>query len=338
MKSGLNRLLLAVIATGALAATAVATPQSASAESNGGVRIMPLGDSITDGTATPGGYRITLWNQLAAAGSTNDFVGSQFNGPSSLWDHDHEGHPGWRIDQIDANIVAWVMSYQPRTVLLHIGTNDVLQNYNLSSAPTRLATLIDKILNTAPNVHLFVATIIPLSNSSQENAARTFNAQIPSIVQSRANAGKHIVTVDMHAALSTADLADGIHPTAGGYQKMGNTWWAAMQRDPDSYQNGSGSGTCTAGYAVTTSWSGGFIAHVSVKAGSTSIGGWRVTLRLPSGTSIATLWGGTASGSTGTVTVSNTNNNGQLAAGGSTEFVFQGNGTGNGATVSCTAA
>ncbi len=43
---------------------------------------MPLGDSITEGTQVPGGYRIGLWQRLAAAGYRNDFVGSQFNGPA----------------------------------------------------------------------------------------------------------------------------------------------------------------------------------------------------------------------------------------------------------------
>ncbi|KAA9372941.1 GDSL family lipase, partial [Microbispora cellulosiformans] len=99
---------------------------AASAESNGGVRVMPLGDSITEGTQVPGGYRIGLWQRLAAGRYTVDFVGSQYNGPGNLGDHDHEGHPGWRIDQIDANITGWLRSYTPRTVLLHIGTNDVL--------------------------------------------------------------------------------------------------------------------------------------------------------------------------------------------------------------------
>ncbi|HEX5200872.1 MAG TPA: GDSL family lipase, partial [Actinoplanes sp.] len=47
------------------------------AESNGGVRVMPLGDSITDGTQVPGGYRIGLWQRLAAGGYRVDFVGSQ---------------------------------------------------------------------------------------------------------------------------------------------------------------------------------------------------------------------------------------------------------------------
>ncbi|MEW9533764.1 SGNH hydrolase, partial [Microbispora sp. NPDC049125] len=79
----------------------------AGAESNGGVRVMPLGDSITEGTQVPGGYRIGLWQRLAAGRYTIDFVGSQYNGPGNLGDHDHEGHPGWRIDQIDANITGW---------------------------------------------------------------------------------------------------------------------------------------------------------------------------------------------------------------------------------------
>jgi lysophospholipase L1-like esterase len=216
--------------TAAMAATGtVAGVDVASAESNGGVRVMPLGDSITEGTQVPGGYRIGLWQRLAAAGYRVDFVGSQFNGPSTLGDHDHEGHPGWRIDQIDASIIGWLRTSNPHTVLLHIGTNDVLQNFNLSGAPGRLSTLLDHITATTPSAEVFVATIIPLSNSGQESAGRTFNAAIPGIVQSKVNAGKHVHLVDMHSALTTADLTDGIHPTATGYDKMAATWYGALQ-------------------------------------------------------------------------------------------------------------
>src|SRR4029453_1405178 len=113
--------------------------------------------------------------------------------------------------------------------LLHIGTNDVLQNYNVSGAPGRLSTLIDHITAAAPSADGFVARIIPPSNPGQESAGRTFNATIPGIVQGKVNAGKHVHFVDMHAALSTADLTDGIHPTAGGYDKMAATWHAALR-------------------------------------------------------------------------------------------------------------
>ncbi|WP_347605029.1 lectin [Acrocarpospora sp. B8E8] len=207
---------------------------SADAESNGGVRVMPLGDSITEGTQVPGGYRIGLWQRLAANRFTVDFVGSQFNGPSGLGDHDHEGHPGWRIDQIDANITGWARTHNPRTVLLHIGTNDVLQNHNVAGAPQRLSTLIDRITTAVPNADVFVATIIPLASASQEAAARTFNAAVPGIVQNKVNAGKRVHLVDMHSKLTTSDLIDGIHPTAGGYDKMAAAWYAALQAVPGS--------------------------------------------------------------------------------------------------------
>src|SRR5690349_22607851 len=172
-----RRWLLGAVLTAALAVTGVvAQPGAAAAESNGGTRVMPLGDSITEGTQVPGGYRIGLWQRMATAGYRVDLVGSQFNGPAALGDHDHEGHPGWRIDQIDANITGWLRTTTPRTVLLHIGTNDILQNYNVAGAPARLSGLLDRIKAAAPSADVFVATLIPLANSGQEAAARTFNA------------------------------------------------------------------------------------------------------------------------------------------------------------------
>nr|WP_246595111.1 carbohydrate binding domain-containing protein [Actinoplanes auranticolor] len=227
--------MLALVVAGA-----TITGPAAHAESNGGVRVMPLGDSITEGTQVPGGYRIGLWQRLAAAGYRNDFVGSQFNGPGALGDHDHEGHPGWRIDQIDASVTGWLNTTRPRTVLLHIGTNDILQNYNVSGAPARLSTLIDRITAAAPEADVFVATIIPLASAGQAAAARTFNAAVPGIVQSKVNAGRRVHLVNMHAALSTADLIDGVHPTAGGYDKMAATWYAALRAVPGSIGNPGG--------------------------------------------------------------------------------------------------
>ncbi|MCG5444542.1 cellulose binding domain-containing protein [Micromonospora sp. NIE79] len=93
---------------------------------------------------------------------------------------------------------------------------------------------------------------------------------------------------------------------------------------------------CTAVYSVQDQWSGGFVANVSVTAGTTALTGWRVTLTLPSGASVSSLWNGVSSGSSGTITVANQSYNGRLAAGQATSFGFQGAGSGTGATASCT--
>jgi lysophospholipase L1-like esterase len=221
-----------MVAAATLTATVLMPPGTAQAESNGGVKVMPLGDSITDGIMTPGGYRIGLWEKLTAGGYTVDFVGSLSNGPKSLGDHDHEGHSGWRIDQVDANIVNWLKKYNPHTILLHLGTNDISQKYNVSSAPDRLGTLIDHITTTSPDAEVLVAQVIPLAYN--ESGVQAFNAKIPDLVKSRAAAGKRVHLVDMHSALTTSDLVDQVHPTASGYNKMANVWYKALLSAPGS--------------------------------------------------------------------------------------------------------
>ena len=324
------------LATAAAVLTAALALQTgvARAESNGGVRVMPLGDSITDGAQVPGGYRIGLWQRFVANGFRVDFVGSQFNGPSSLGDHDHEGHPGWRIDQIDANIVGWLQTSTPHTVLLHIGTNDVLQNFNVGTAPNRLSTLIDHITSTAPTAEVFVAQIIPLANSTQESAVRTFNSAIPGIVQSKVNAGKHVHLVDMHSALTTADLTDGIHPNAGGYDKMASTWFNALRSVPGSI-GGQGTANLLTNGNVESGTSGWSVFGAGAIATSTSVvhsgaaslqrtgrtAAWNgpsqsLTSQLTNGKSYTTnVWMRTQSGApTGKVTL-------MLTANGTTSFV-----------------
>ncbi|MDP9842463.1 lysophospholipase L1-like esterase [Streptosporangium lutulentum] len=235
MRWNFRRFWAAVLGLTLAAGLTAATAAPARAESNGGVRVMPLGDSITDGFNIPGGYRVNLWQRMVSGGHTVDFVGSGFNGPAGLGDHDHEGHSGWRIDQIDANIVGWLRNYTPRTVLLHIGTNDMGQNYDVAGAPARLSALIDKIRANAPTVELFVAQVTPAADPAFEARIRAFNAAVPGIV---AQKGPMTHLVDMHSGFTTADLADGLHPNAAGYDKMSARWFAALQSVPGSLTPG----------------------------------------------------------------------------------------------------
>ncbi|MDP4180635.1 MAG: carbohydrate-binding protein [Bacillota bacterium] len=191
-------------------------------------KVMPLGDSITDGITVAGAYRTKLWQNIISNGQTVDFVGSMTGGPSELGDKNHEGHSGWRIDQIDSNINTWMDTYKPKIVLLHIGTNDISQKYDLNNAPTRLSGLIDKICAKLPSGgKLYVAKIIPISYAD----VTSYNAQIPTIVQNKVSQGKPVYMVDMNKALTVSDLGDGVHPNAAGYGKMADVWYNAIKAD-----------------------------------------------------------------------------------------------------------
>ncbi|WP_260478710.1 non-reducing end alpha-L-arabinofuranosidase family hydrolase [Kibdelosporangium aridum] len=232
-----------VLLTALCAHSAEATPSIKDASGGGladPVRIMPLGDSITHGGSI-GGYRLDLGTKLRAAGRTIDFVGSMTDGPASMPDRNHEGHPGWTIAQIDANVVNWLRTYNPRTILLHIGTNDMYGS-DPAGAPRRLSTLIDRITAQSPNSDLFVATIIPIRFADQ--TVRNFNNAVKPMVRAKASAGKRVHLVDMYPSVPVADLPDGIHPNAAGYSKMATTWYNALRSVPGSTNSGE---TSTAG-------------------------------------------------------------------------------------------
>ncbi|MGM1064055.1 SGNH/GDSL hydrolase family protein [Saccharothrix sp. Mg75] len=195
------------------------------------VRVLALGDSITDGFSVPGGYRTGLWRRLVADGHAVDFVGGLSNGPAELGDGDHEGHSGWRIDQLHANAADLVRAAAPRTVLLHIGTNDVGQGVDPANAPARLSALLDRIRTAEPAAEVFVARIVPVDNPVLEARVRAFNAALPAVV---AEKGARTHLVDMHTGFTTADLVDRVHPTGTGYDEMAARWYAALRSVPGS--------------------------------------------------------------------------------------------------------
>ena len=97
---------------------------------------------------------------------------------------------------------------------------------------------------------------------------------------------------------------------------------------------------CTATYAVTGQWGGGFQGAVTVKAGTSAISSWTVTWTWPSGQRFTNTWNATVSGTGDAVTARNASYNGALPAGGSTTWGFTGswNGTNAVPVATCTAA
>ncbi|KAL3426902.1 gdsl-like lipase acylhydrolase [Phlyctema vagabunda] len=189
--------------------------------------ILPLGDSITFGidSSDGNGYRQDL-ERLIETRVAIQYVGSVRAG--SMADNANEGHPGFRIDEIAVQATQNFKT-APNVVLLMAGTNDILQNRDVATAPDRLAALIDQLVAGIPTAAILVATLTPLLAAALEAERVTYNEAIPGIVRERAQAGKLVQVVDMSSVATTGiDSVDGIHPNDDGYAMMAQAWYAGV--------------------------------------------------------------------------------------------------------------
>jgi lysophospholipase L1-like esterase len=201
------------------------------------LKILPLGNSITQSNNENLSYRYPLWTKLVDDGVNFDFVGSMtsnYNG-NPTWplyggqsfDQDHEGHWGWRVDQINLNLPGWMTSYTPDIVLIHLGTNDMAQNNSVTSTVNELKDLIGLLRADNPNVRILLATLIPVDDLLWSWSYRVplLNAQIPSIADDLSTPESPVIIIDQYTGFDpVTDTFDGVHPNELGEEKMAQKW------------------------------------------------------------------------------------------------------------------
>lgn len=221
-------------------------------------RIMPMGDSITDGiTDTPAagdnlpaksqrvGYRKPLFDQLVAQGYAVDFVGRESSGAAAPFsDPSHEGYPGFRQADLAGQLPGAsgaLMQGSPDVVLLHVGTNDVNQGSTDATPTSNLLGLIATYTQTPTNppVRVVLATIVPMQNGApRANDVPIFNNNLTAIYNNAWATPKPRMVVDlldMNSRLNPAtDLSPlatdvvGLHPNTTGYGTMANAWFESL--------------------------------------------------------------------------------------------------------------
>ncbi len=195
------------------------------------IKIMPLGDSITAGTNVGGSssYRLGLWNHFIQDHINAQFVGSVCTGTAALGSRQNEGHSGYKIEQISANVDHWIAAAPSDYILLMIGTNNRNDADFLAAGPGKLSALIDQIVRDAPAVTVLVASIPPVKTMSTDRKVQQYNAAVGDIVRSKHANGEKIYFVDVHRVLTTADIGDEVHPNANGDQKIADAWYKALK-------------------------------------------------------------------------------------------------------------
>lgn len=211
-------------------------------------RILPLGDSITQAETGHNSYRRALYQMLADAGYDVDFVGSMsqvFPGapPPDPWpDMEHEGHWGWRADQIvngrssdngsgSGKLADWLAGYTPDVALLHIGHNDLRDDGNYQNTLNEVAQIIQLLRDDNPQVIILLAQLIPSTQSPRDVRIPEYNDLLPGFAAAQSSANSPVIIVDQFTGFDVnEDTYDGTHPSPSGEQKMAQRWFEALEK------------------------------------------------------------------------------------------------------------
>jgi len=195
------------------------------------IKIMPLGDSITQGGGDRDTYRRPLWKLLKRSNPRVDFIGSmQMNYPNvrpahSDFDVDHEGHWGWRTDNVLYKLDGWIKHVTPDIVLLHLGTNDMNQNQGAEDTIEELKQIILILRKHNPRVEIFLAQLIPTINRNTNMRIRELNDRLPYFAQSITTDDAPVFIVNHYEGFDAyKDTYDGTHPNESGIAKMAQKW------------------------------------------------------------------------------------------------------------------
>jgi lysophospholipase L1-like esterase len=183
------------------------------------IRVACIGDSITAGTQ----YPVDLWNLLGS-----DYLVGNFGiggatvslGTGSSWIYE----AGFEVAK----------RFQPKIVVIALGTNDANINYKEFNTGfvSDYSILIDEFqtLASRPKVYLVLP---PPVFSNNANLSQTFFLQnvVPNIRQVALNKG--LPLIDAYEALINHPeyFADGVHPNVEGAQKIAQAVYSALISD-----------------------------------------------------------------------------------------------------------
>ena len=255
MKKMLSILSAAVLTATTLFSSAFTKPTQV-AEAASQIKIMPVGDSITNGDGETGGYRKYLDYALKQKGISFDMVGPNrdmnasfnYNGQSVQYDSDHAGFSGYQIKEVpdwgksqgnkgslynELKNNNAIQKYSPDIILLIIGTNDMTANRSMSDCSSHLHDLLDYMLADMPSDGMIFIGSIPEFTMYGGNAQKVanYNSTVQSVASDYSKAGKHVQFADIHGCLDGMnDIgSDNLHPSGKGYEKMGKFWASTIE-------------------------------------------------------------------------------------------------------------
>jgi len=255
------------------------------------LKILPLGDSITFGCgdicivgdrcaggygenytccAIPTGNPLLPWTPcLGCSGSYRvpllDLLKSDYTTKHILWEFvgtqtmddglKHEGHPGWRIDQLSVAHGNWTI-FAPDIIILLAGTNDIGELYvnckknstpskcNTTKIIKRLDILLAQTFLALPKVHIFISDLIGIGPNScywtnsaadVDKIVLSYNSQLPLLVKKYQEKGNKCSHIPLLSNTNLGQNGENLcpcnyHPTHHGYSIMAQEYFKYIKQ------------------------------------------------------------------------------------------------------------
>ena len=225
------------------------------------LKIMPLGDSITQGVISTanknfspvqnevdgtydyqknvalgflapgnGGYRFVLEQMLIDMDWDVEMVGQLTEGGGY-----HEGYPGYTTDEIIPILPDILEANPPDIILLHIGTNDVPTDNSPAVCFDNIEQMLDIIHDFDNEIKVILAQIIPcLQNNSYGQQRYPAIIELNNLIPQALDGRPYVTLVDMwtpfveHENWETELMSGTWHPNESGYYLMAEIWRDAL--------------------------------------------------------------------------------------------------------------
>jgi lysophospholipase L1-like esterase len=209
------------------------------------IRILPLGDSITQGGRRDRAehtYRWPLFCRLVEAGVAFDFIGSRDGGlhADARWpaehrgvpfDPDHEGYYGRRTgtmaDDLARVVPRW--SAPPDIALIHLGTNDQKADDLDAAIIEPLGRIVAQLREANPQVVVLLGHL-----NFNGGAALRIRPRVEALAEALDTPASPVRTVHHYRGwvedprADDADTFDWAHPNPRGQARMAERWHEAM--------------------------------------------------------------------------------------------------------------
>ena len=215
------------------------------------LKIMPVGDSITDDCSINGAWRLYLQPLLQTNGYAFTNLGRWVSSPTSTFTKTrHEGicgavigYPGvfgYYIYPTTSNYAQKTLAdaltnTAPDLFLIDLGVNDMGRGRDPKLVATNhMATLLDSIFAKVPAAHIIVGKPTTITRASIGSPAYStygtnmpiFCAALQSLVNARRAQGQNVSIADLFSAVDGSAMmqSDGTHPNAAGLNAMAKEW------------------------------------------------------------------------------------------------------------------